>query len=306
MCHLPHGKVMLHQETWQRLWLQTAVSWRFDGEQVKKPWFSLWTVRPGHGLRMEQEKACGRPEGRTESGKALFLKLEMENTGSIVVPNFREVRSEDLNFQCERSARCALSQAHSAPGQVQVNKELGLSWFVFTQQVQWKEGGKGIDGVWWALNLRRAGRDGVQGRKGLWEPDVFTGTLARQFWTESSIMGSERSESRIIANKMSEVEWLFKMQDHGSRGRVKVIGGGDVKEWRPRNGKNNSCLACNMFKNRQNPCAVFQQNSEYGEGGKDKIKNIKNKKMKEIKTKLYELQCIITDTLPSPAPNFCI
>ena len=33
-----------------------------------------------------------------------------------------------------------------------------------------------------------------------------------------------------------------------------------------------------MFKNRQNPCAVFQQNSEYGEGGKDKIKNIKNKK----------------------------
>ena len=84
-------------------------------------------MRPGHGLRMEQEKACGRPEGRTENGKALFLKLEMENTGSIVVPNFREVRSEDLNFQCERSARCALSQAHSAPGQVQVNKELGLS-----------------------------------------------------------------------------------------------------------------------------------------------------------------------------------
>ena len=43
-----------------------------------------------------------------------------------------------------------------------------------------------------------------------------------------------------------------------------------------------------------------------GEGGKDKIKNIKNKKMKEIKTKLYELQCIITDSLPSPAPNFCV
>ena len=120
-----------------------------------------------------------------------------------------------LEFPVWEVSRCALSQAHSAPGQVQVNKELGLSWFVFTQQVQWKEGGKGIDGVWWALNLRRAGRDGVQGRKGLWETDVFTGTLARQFWTESSIMGSERSESRIIANKMSEVEWLFKMQDHG-------------------------------------------------------------------------------------------
>lgn len=103
----------------------------------------------------------------------------------------------------------------TAPGQVLVNKELGLDWFVFTQQVQWKEGGKGVGGVWWALNLRWAGRDGVQGRQGLWEPDVFTGTLARQFWTESSIMGSECSESRIIANKMSEVEWLFKMQDHG-------------------------------------------------------------------------------------------
>lgn len=103
-------------------------------------------MRPGHGLRMEQEKACGRPEGRTESGEALFLKQEMEFTGSTAVPNFREVRSEDLSFQGERSARCALSQALSAPGQVQVNR-VGLKLICFHSVRTLERGGQRTDGV---------------------------------------------------------------------------------------------------------------------------------------------------------------
>lgn len=144
--------------------------------------------------------------------------------------------------------------------------------------------------------------------EGVREPGAFTGTLARQFWTESSIMGSECSESRIIATRCRRWEWLFKMQDIiGGRGRAKVIEGVDVKEWRLRNGKNYSCLACNMFKNRQSHVSCSIKIVSIGEvEGRAKLIIQKNKKMKEIKTKLYVLQCIITDTLPPCAPNFCI
>ena len=227
ICHLPYGVI-----------LDVAPRELAEGVTTKSSKLKIWWWEGEETMVFPVNwKARSWGENGTREGMWEAWK-ENREWGSIVFETGNEMNlletlwfpiSGKWDLKTWISHVCALSQPHSAPGQVQVDEELSLSWFVFTQRVQWREGAKDLmvfDEHWMEDELGEMGYKGERGCQSLRfsQGHCQSGSGLRATSWEVNAQKAE------LQTRCQRWDGYSRCKITGGRGRAKVTGGSDVKE----------------------------------------------------------------------------